>query len=127
MSALAHGQMQLVVEASPTGAATSTGYAVLQSSAALVSLWVPSLTSGTVTLAVYDSLGEIGSRLLTTFDVVSAATAEPVVQALTDINQRLSFVVTSTGTCQFKVYVRAVAPAAGGAGGGGSGYFPSGW
>lgn len=126
LSALSNGQMQLAVSGSPTAAGTATGYVIMQSSAALVSLWVPSLTSGSVTLAVYDMLGPIGERLLTTFTAVTVATAEPVVWEATSINQRLKFVVTTTGACEFYVYVRAVAPASGGAGGG-AGYFPSGW
>lgn len=108
------------------GAGSRSATVSLQASAVLVSVWVPSLTSGAVTVQVREWLGEGITRVIHTFAAISAPTAEPVVWESDAVNQTLQITATYTGACRVEIYVRPVSRGAA-AGGGGSSYFPSGW
>lgn len=100
-------QVQLVAE-STTGSGTTTREGSVQSSAILVSLFVNSIASGTLSVTVR-TLTDTGKEVdIITFPVVSGPTANLLLRKSGDTLQRFKVIATYTDSCEYEIYVKAV-------------------
>lgn len=80
----------------------------IQSDSLLATLYVSSISSGTLTLSVF-TLTDTGKEvLLFSFPVISAPTVDLLLKKSGISMQRFRVQATYTGVCQFEVYIRAV-------------------
>ncbi len=100
-------QERLIAEAT-TAAGTTVREGSIRSDSVLVSLWVGSVTSGSLSVTVY-TLTEEGKEVdIITFPVVGAPTVELLLRKSAVSLQRFRVAATYTGVCNYEIYVRAI-------------------
>jgi hypothetical protein len=80
----------------------------IQSDALLVSLWVSSVTSGTLSVKVYTLTDDGREVELISFPTVSAPTTSLLLKKSGVSLQRFRVEATYTGICEYEIYVRAI-------------------
>lgn len=91
-----------------TGAGSTDRQSSVQTDSLLASLWVNSVTSGTLSVSVYTLTDNGKEVLLFSFPVLSAPTANLLLKKSGVSMSRFRVVATYTGICDYEVYVRAV-------------------
>jgi hypothetical protein len=100
-------QERLIAETT-AAAGTTSKEGSLQTDSLLCSLWVDSVTSGTLTVSVYTLTDTGKEALLFTFPVITTATTNLLLKRKGVSMSRFRVVATYTGICQYEVYVRAI-------------------
>lgn len=108
------GVQDRVISEVTVGADSTAREGSIQSDSVLVTLWVNSVTSGTLSVVVYTLTDAGKQRAIITFPAVVGPTAELIIAQSSACMQRFRVVATYTGVCDYEVYVRATS-------GGGSG------
>ena len=80
----------------------------IQSDALLVSLWVSSISSGTLSVKVYTLTDDGREVELISFPTVSSPTTSLLLKKSGVSLQRFRVEATYTGVCEYEVYVRAI-------------------
>lgn len=102
------GVQERLLKESTAAAGTTSKDGSVQSDSILVSLWVDSVTSGTLDVKVY-TLTDNGKELeIITFPTISAPSTELLLKKSGVSLQRFRVEVTYTGVCSYEVYVRAI-------------------
>lgn len=104
------GDQQLVVSESTTAAGVTRREVVLQSDTILLTLWVNSITSGTLTVKCYSFIGDDFSRKveLFSFPVISAATTILLQDRAPVTTQKVVVEATYTGAVDYEIHARAI-------------------
>lgn len=89
-------------------AGTTSKEGSLQSDSLLATLWVDSITSGTLSVTVYTLTDEGKEAELISFPSISAPTTSLLLKKSGVSLQRFRVEATYTGACTYEVYVRAV-------------------
>lgn len=101
------GTQERLISESTTGAGSSSKEGSIQSDSLLATLWVGSVTSGTLTVSVY-TLTDTGKEvLLFSFPAISAPTSNLLLKKAGVSLQRFRVEATYTGVCNYEVYIRA--------------------
>lgn len=90
-----------------TGAGTSEREGSIQSDSLLATLWVNSISSGTLSVVVYTETEPGKDRDIITFPTVSAPSSELLMRKAGVSLQKFRVVVTYTGVCDYEIYIRA--------------------
>lgn len=99
-------QVQLVSETT-VGPGTTTREDNIQSDSLIATLWVNSISSGTLTVSVY-TLTDTGKELLLfSFPVLSAPSASLLLKKAGISMARFIVRATYTGICSYEIYVKA--------------------
>lgn len=102
------GTQERLVGESTTGAGVTSREGSIKSDSLVATLWVGTITSGTLTVSVY-TLTDVGKEvLLFSFPVVSAPTTNLLLKKAGVSLQRFRIVASYTGVCSYEIYVRAV-------------------
>lgn len=102
------GTQERFLTDAPTAAGTTTKDGSIDSDSLLVTLWVDSVTSGTLSLTVYTLTDEDKVKDIINFPTVSAPSTELLLRKAAISLQRFRIVATYTGGCEYEVYVRAI-------------------
>lgn len=101
------GVQDRVIAEVTTGAGQTSREGSVNSPAILASLYVNSVSSGTLTVSVY-TMTDVGKEvLLFVFPVISAPTVNLLLRRSGDTLQRFRVVADYTGICDYEVYIRA--------------------
>lgn len=101
------GVQDRVIAEVTTGAGSTSREGSVNSPAILASLYVNSVTAGTLTVSVY-TMTDVGKEsLLFTFPVIAAPTVNLLLRRSGDTLQRFRVVADYTGICDYEVYIRA--------------------
>lgn len=90
------------------GAGTTSKEGSIQSDSLLATLWIDSITSGTLSVSVYTLTDSGKEVLLFSFPTIAAPSTELLLKKSGTSLQRFRIVATYTGVCNYEVYVRAV-------------------
>lgn len=90
------------------GAGSTVREGSIMSDSLLVSLWVNSVTSGTLSVNVYTLTDEGKEVGVITFPVVAAATTSLLLRKSAVSLQRFKITTTYTGISDYEIYVRAI-------------------
>lgn len=102
------GTQERVLNEVTVGAGQVEYQGSIQSDSLLATLYVSSISSGTLTVSVY-TLTDTGKEvLLFSFPVISAPTIDLLLKKSGISMQRFRVQATYTGVCVFEVYIRAV-------------------
>ncbi len=102
------GTQEKIISETTSGAGSTERESSIQSDSLVATLWVDSVTSGSLSVSVYTETEEGKSLLLFTFPTISAPTTELVLKKSGVSMSRFRIVATYTGICQYEVYVRAI-------------------
>lgn len=101
------GQTRLVQEVT-TGSGVTVKQGSVKTDSLMVSLWVSSVTSGTLDLVVTTLTEEGKESEIIVFPQVSSGTASLLLKKAAVTLQRFKVTATYTGVCEYEVYVRAI-------------------
>lgn len=108
------GTQERLIAESPAAAGSTSREGSVMSDSILATLWVNSITSGTLTVSVY-TLTDTGKEvLLFSFPVLAAPSTTLVLQKSGVSLQRFRVQATYTGACDYEVYIRAISGASSG-------------
>lgn len=100
-------QERLISETTVAGGSTVKEGSI-KSDSLLVSLWVDSVSSGTLSITVY-TLTDAGKEVeVITFPTLSTNTTNLLLRKSAVSLQRFRVVATYTGVCSYEIYVRAI-------------------
>lgn len=99
-------QDRLIAEVT-TGAGSTSREGSVNSPAILASLYVNTVSSGSLTVSVYTMTDTGKEVLLFVFPVIAAPTVALLLQRSGDTLQRFRVVADYTGVCDYEVYIRA--------------------
>jgi hypothetical protein len=102
------GSQERLIAESPASAGSTSREGSIQSDSLLVTLWVDSVTSGSLTVTVY-TLTDTGKEVgVISFPAVAAPTTQLLLRKSAISLQRFRVVASYTGGCSYEVYVRAI-------------------
>lgn len=102
------GTQDRVISESPSSAGTTSREGSVQTDSLMATLWVDSVTSGTLDVSVY-TLTDAGKEvLLFSFPTITSPTGNLLLKKAGVTMQRFRVVATYTGSCSYEVYVRAI-------------------
>lgn len=101
------GVQDRVIQEVTTGAGTTSREGSVQSPALLASLWINSISSGTLTVNVYTLTDSGKEDLLFSFPVLAAPSIALRLQKSSETMQRFRVEAVYTGICDYEVYIRA--------------------
>lgn len=105
---LAPGTQERYITETTVGAGSTSKEGSTRTDSILVSLWVPTVTSGTLSVKVY-TLSDSGKEVvLITFPILSAGTTELLLRKSAVTLQRFRIEATYTGVVEYEIYVRAI-------------------
>lgn len=108
MANLEPGSTERLIADAPTGAGSRSQEISIMSDTALVSLYVNSISSGSLTVSVY-TLTDVGKEvLLFSFPVLVAGTTNLLLRRASVTMSRVRVQATYTGACDYEVYLRAI-------------------
>lgn len=108
---LVEGKQEQLIAETTTGAGSTVREGSIDTDSLLATVWINSITSGTLAISVY-TLTDIGKeKLLFSFPTLSAGSTELLLRKSGVSLQRYKVVATYTNTCSYEVYIRAVAGA----------------
>lgn len=102
------GTQELLISETTIGAGVTTKQGSIQSDSLLASLWVDSVSSGTITVVVSTLVDDGMESELFSFPVVSAGTVNLLLRKSGNSMQRFVVRATYTGVCSYRVYIRAI-------------------
>lgn len=103
-----NGTQERLIQEVTLGAGTTSKEGVIQTDSLLATLWVNSVTSGTLSVSVYTLTDNGKDVLLFSFPVISAATTDLLLKKSGISMARFRIEATYTGICDYEIYVRAV-------------------
>lgn len=102
------GTQERVIAEAPSAAGVKSIEGSIKSDTLLVTLWVNSVTSGTLNVSVY-TLTDTGKETeVITFPSITSGTTELLLKKSAVSLQRFRVEATYTGGCDYEVYVRAI-------------------
>lgn len=102
------GTQELLIREATIAPGTTSEEGVIQTDALLATLFVNSVTSGTLTVSVY-ALTDVGKELLLfTFPTIVAPSTELVMKKSGVTLARFVVRATYTGICDYEIYIRAI-------------------
>lgn len=105
---ITRGTQERLIKETTLGGGITIKEGSINTDSLLVTVFVDSITSGTLTVTI-DTLTDNGKQLrLLTFPTVSAPSAELLMKKSAVSMQRFEVTATYTGICSYEVYVRAV-------------------
>lgn len=108
MTVLHNGTQARVLAETTTGAGESRAEGSIQSDSLLATLWVDSISSGTLTVSLW-TLTDTGKETkLFTFPTLTGPSTELLLRKSGNSMQRYYVKAEYTGVCQYEVYVRAI-------------------
>lgn len=105
------GTQDRLIAESTTQAGTTSKEGSISSDSLLCTLWVDSVTSGSLDVSVFTLTDNGKEVLLFSFPSISAPTVNLLMKKSGISMQRFRVVATYTGSCSYEVYIRAVAGA----------------
>lgn len=102
------GTQERVINETTVGPGTTSIDGSIRGDSLLASLYVDSLSSGTLTVSVYTQTDDGKEVLLLTFPVLSGPTSNLLLSASGIILQRFRVQAVYTGICTYEVYIRAI-------------------
>lgn len=102
------GTQDRVISEVTTGSGTTSREGSVQSGGLLATLWVNSVTSGTLTVSVYTLTDTAKEVLLFSFTPVVAGSVDLMLRMGGPCMQRFRVKAVYTGVCSYEIYVRAV-------------------
>lgn len=90
------------------GAGTTVKEGSIQTDSLLATLWVNSISSGSISVVVYTETEPGKADDIITFPTVNAPTTELLIRKSAVALQRFRVVVTYTGICDYEIYIRAI-------------------
>lgn len=102
------GTQERVIAETTLASGTTEFNGSIKSDAILATLWVDSVTSGSLTVSVYTLTDEGKEAFLFSFPTISAPTASLVLKKSGVLMQRFLIRATYTGVCSYEIYVRAI-------------------
>jgi len=100
-------ETQLVLNECPTGASTIEKCFTVQSSGALLSLYVQELT-GTLDVNVYTLTRSGAEKLIDTFPQISSPTTELILRKQVEVHDQLRVEVITTGAAKYDIRAKGV-------------------
>lgn len=110
------GGQDRIIQETTVGPGTTIREFSIQSDTVLVSLFVNSVTSGSLDVVVYTLTDEGKEKDIITFPTVAAPSAELTLKKAELCLSRVKIVVTYTGICDYEIYGRAVNSSSSGGG-----------
>lgn len=102
------GTQERVVKETTIGAGSTVREGSIQSDSLLATVYVDSITSGTLTITVR-TLTDNGKEVdVISFPVLSAPSTELLLKKSGVSMQRFKVIATYTGICEYEIYVRAI-------------------
>lgn len=102
------GTQEKLIAESTSGAGTTSREGSIQSDSLVATLWVNSVTSGSLSVSVY-TLTDTGKEVvLFSFPVLTATTVNLLLRKSGISLQRFRVAATYTGQCDYEIYIRAV-------------------
>src|SRR5258707_822681 len=102
------GTQERLLTETTIGSGVTSREGSIASDSLIATLWVDSVTSGSLTVSCY-TLTDVGKEvLLFTFPVVSAPTTNLLLKKSGVSLQRFRIQATYTGICSYEIYIRAV-------------------
>lgn len=102
------GIQSRVINETTVGPGSTSVDGSIQSDSLIATLWVSSISSGSLTVSVYTLTDEGKELLLFSFPAVTAVSTNLLLRKAGVSMQRFKVVATYTGICEYEVYVRAV-------------------
>ena len=102
------GSQELLIRETTLASGVSSKEGVIQSDSLLCTLWVDSISSGTLDVSVYTLTDNGKEVLLFSFPQLSATTTNLLLKKSGISMQRFRVVATYSGEVQYEVYVRAI-------------------
>lgn len=102
------GSQELILKQATAGAGTSSKEGVIQSDSLLCTLWVDSVSSGTLDVSVFTMTDTGKEILLFSFPTLSAPTTNILLKKSGVSMQRFRVSATYSGSVSYEVYVRAI-------------------
>lgn len=108
---LASGTQERYISEVTVGSGVTSKEGSTRTDSILVSLWVPTVTSGTLEVVIY-TLSDTGKEVdIITFPPISAGTTSLLLRKSAVTLQRFRIEATYTGIVEYEVYVRAISGA----------------
>jgi hypothetical protein len=105
---LNNGTQERLISETTVASGTTVKEGSIKSDSLLVSLWVDSVSSGTLSITVY-TLTDTGKEVeVITFPTLSTNTTNLLLRKSAVSLQRFRVVATYTGVCTYEIYVRAI-------------------
>lgn len=105
---LVAGTQERYISETTTGSGQTVVEGATRTDSIAVSLWVGSVTSGSLTITVYTLTDEGKEVVLITFPEVTTGTAALLLRKSAVTMQRFRIVATYDDICEYEVYVRAI-------------------
>lgn len=102
------GTQERLLAESTSGAGTTVREGSIKSDSLVATLWVDSVSSGSLTVSVYTMTDNGKEILLFSFPTVSAPSTELLLKKSGVSLQRFRVSASYTGTCSYEIYIRAV-------------------
>lgn len=100
-------QERLLVETT-TGAGSTSRQGSISSDSLLATLWVDSISSGTLSVSVYTLTDNGKQVLLFSFPDITAGSTDLLLKKAGVSMQRFLVVANYTGVCSYEIYIRAI-------------------
>lgn len=102
------GVQERLVKEITVGAGTTSKEGSIQSDSLIATLWVDSVTSGSLTVTV-STLTDVGKEIdVITFPAITAPTTNLLLKKSGVSMQRFKVTATYTGVCEYEIYIRAI-------------------
>lgn len=102
------GTQERLLAETTTGPGSKSKEGSVASDTLLLSLWVDSITSGSLTVKAYTLTDEGKQVEIISFPVLTTGTVDLLLKKSAISLQRFKVVATYTGECSYEVYVRAI-------------------
>lgn len=102
------GTQERLISETTSGAGTTSKEGSVASDTLLVSLWVNSISSGSLTVTAYTLTDEGKQVQIISFPVLTSGTTDLLLKKSAISLQRFKVTATYTGACSYEVYVRAI-------------------
>lgn len=102
------GTQERLITETTVGAGVTTQQGSITSDSLLATLWVNSITSGTLDISIYTLTDNGKQVLLFSFPTITSGSTDLLLKKSGISLQRFSVVVTYTGICSYEMYVRAI-------------------
>lgn len=106
--ALNPGKTERIISETTTGSGQTSREGAIISDSLLATLWVDSISSGTLTVTVYTLTDSNKEVELFSFPVLSAPTSNILLKKAGISLQRYRIRATYTGACSYEIHVRAI-------------------
>lgn len=102
------GTQERLIAETTSGAGATSKEGSVASDTLLVSLWVNSISSGSLTVTAYTLTDEGKQVQIISFPVLTSGTTDLLLKKSAISLQRFKVTATYTGACSYEVYVRAI-------------------